>query len=543
MKTVFNLFVAFFLFLQGRAQEPYGTAIWQWSAEVKGGREQAGPARAFLWIPTDCKRVRAVVVAQNNMEEESILENPRFRSSMKEFGFAEIWVSPSFDHLFRFNEGAGEIFNSMMEDLAVRSGYKELKFAPVVAIGHSASASWPYYFAAWNPGRTLAAISVSGQWPYFRSPVFAPDIWGDRNIDYVPSLETMGEYEAAATWADEGLKERSQHPRMPMSMLTSPAQGHFAATDTKVDYLALYIRKAAQYHLRGGLIPIDPSRMGWLVDRWRPDEQPHADAAPVDQYKGDPSQAFWFFDEEMARATEKYQAAYRGMKAELLGFVQNGEVVGQHNSHQQVDLKFQPDTDGITFHLKACFLDTVPGASPRPAAWTGLPAGSPVGHAANPELLSIDRIIGPFRKLGPDNFVISFEKGMSEKQSSYQLWFAAVHPGDSTYKPAVQQAEMIIPARNNAGAEQHIDFPVMPDQKAGTALVSLKAVSDAGVPVHYYVLEGPAWVEGDTLRFTRMPPRSRYPVRVTVVAWQYGRGVPPKLQTAAPVMRSFLILR
>lgn len=41
--------------------------------------------------------------------------------------------------------------------------YIELKYTPVVGIGHSAAASWPYYFGAWNPERTLACISVSGQ--------------------------------------------------------------------------------------------------------------------------------------------------------------------------------------------------------------------------------------------------------------------------------------------------------------------------------------------------------------------------------------------
>ena len=56
------------------------------------------------------------------MEEKSILESKTFRKAMSELGFAEIWVSPSFDHLFRFNEGAGETFNGMMNDLAEASG-------------------------------------------------------------------------------------------------------------------------------------------------------------------------------------------------------------------------------------------------------------------------------------------------------------------------------------------------------------------------------------------------------------------------------------
>jgi hypothetical protein len=69
----------------------------------------------------------------------------------------------------------------------------------------------------------------------------------------------------------------------------------------------------------------------------------------------------------------------------------------------------------------------------------------------------------------------------------------------------------------------------------------LKAVSDAGMPVYYYVLEGPAEIKGNRLFFTNIPPRSRYPVKVTVVAWQYGRRLEPQVQTAGPVTRTFYI--
>jgi hypothetical protein len=43
----------------------------------------------------------------------------------------------------------------------------------------------------------------------------------------------------------------------------------------------------------------------------------------------------------------------------------------------------------------------------------------------------------------------------------------------------------------------------------------------------------------DTLKFTPVPPRSRLPIKVTVVAWQWGRSIEPKLKTAEPVQRSF----
>src|ERR1039458_1735089 len=363
-------------------------AEWQSSVAVKSEKPENGPARAWLWIPPNCEKVHGIVVAQHNMEEISILENPKFRAALAEMNFAEVWVAPFFDHLFRFNQGAGETFDGMMDNLANESGYSELKFVPVVPMGHSAAANWPYYFAAWNPERTLAALSVSGQWPYFRDQNFAPDIWGDRNLDFVPCLESMGEYESADTWSREGLWERQQHSQMPLSMLANPGQCHFAATDAKVEYLALYLKKAAQYRLPKNwdassapkLIPIDPTKTGWLVDKWRKNQTPTAQAAPVVEYRGDPKQAFWFFDKGLAQATEKYEAAGRGLKPQLVGYVQDGKMSPQTDTHLQVTLKFEPEADGVTFKLSGAFYDTVPAGSPRLPGWTGLPTNSPLGH-------------------------------------------------------------------------------------------------------------------------------------------------------------------
>jgi hypothetical protein len=540
------LFTGLFLLI---ITSPLTAQVWQWSVPVKTARN-AG-ARAYLWIPTDCKKIKAVVLAQNNMEEQSIIEHPVFREEMRKLSIAIIWVSPSFDHLFRFNEGAGETFNNFMKDLSTKSGYNELSYAPVIGIGHSASASWPYYFAAWDPQRTLCAISVSGQWPYFRHPAFAPDIWQkDQSIDFVPCLETMGEYEAAATWSTEGLKERQEHPRMPLSMLACPAEGHFAASEKKIRYIALYIKKAVQYRLPKKtpennapvLLPVDPTSTGWLMDKWRLNEGPVAPPAPVKKYTGDITQAFWFFDEEMAKATVEYQAAYRNKKAQLLGYIQEEKIVEQRNTHQQVDLAFQPMADGITFKLGPAFLDKVPAAHARTAEWTGLPAGSPIGHASINRIV-INRITGPFKKLNDSTFQISFEKGLNEAVKNYQCWFAAEHAGDKDFKPAVQQAKMDLPVRNTEGIPQTITFPAIKNVKAGVKSVALMATSGANVPVKYYVREGPAFADKDQLIFTPIPPRSKFPVKVTVVAWQYGTRSEPKIRSAEPVEQSFYILK
>ena len=534
--------------------QPGWAQEWQWSTAVPGGIDRGGPARAFLWIPPTCKEVRGVVLAQFNMEEVAILEDAQFRREMGELGFAEIWVSPAFNPRFDFTKGAGESLDALLDSLAANSGYSELKTAPLVPMGHSAAASAPYYMAAWAPGRVLAGLSVSGQWPYFRDKQFAPDIWGSRTIDYVPALETMGEYEAAATWSAKGLKERQQHPLMPLSMLACPGEGHFATTPEKSAYLAFYIRKAAQYRLPAHspkdqppvLRPIDPTKTGWLMEKWVPNQAPTVPAAPVGRYTGDPAQAFWFFDEEHARATVAYQARHRSQQPQLVSFLLNGRPAPQRNTHQQINLPFQPLNDEVTFVLKGAFLDTVGGGSPRLAQWTGLPVGSPIGYAPGGGPVRISRIAGPFRQLSADTFRLELERGLGANLRAYDLWLTATHPGDAAYKPAVQQAQLVVPLRLTEGQPQRITFPRPADVRAKRTrrtTVQLAATSDAGLPVRYYVREGPAEIVGNTLRFTRIPPRSKLPLAVTVVAWQRGRRGPAPVQTAEPVEMTFRVVR
>ena len=53
---------------------------------------------------------------------------------------------------------------------------------------------------------------------------------------------------------------------------------------------------------------------GWLAERWHPDQKRRAKAAPFKQYKGDPHDAFWYFDKEMADMTEERYRQERGKK-------------------------------------------------------------------------------------------------------------------------------------------------------------------------------------------------------------------------------------
>jgi hypothetical protein len=378
--------------------------------------------------------------------------------------------------------------------------------------------------------------------------MFAPDIWSkEQNIDFIPSLETMGEYEAANTWSTEGLKERKEHPLTPLSMLACPAEGHFSASQKKINYLAFYIKTAAHYRLIKDatetqlpvLRSITPPTTGWLKEKWKLNKLPSFASAPVALYKGNPDEAFWFFDEETVRATEKYEASYRNMKPQLLGYIQQGKIVQQKNSHLQVDLKFLPKEDGITFQLEGAFLDTVPGESPRPKEWTGLAVGSKIGHATKAPVI-VSGVSGPVTQMGFNLFRLQLQKGY-EGGKNLNITFVATHQGDKEYKPAVQQAQMSVP-RNIEGTEQHITFkPIVP--KTRSQKIHLQAISDAGLPVYFYIKEGPVAIKGNTLKVIKLPPRTRYPVKVTVVAWQWGRSTSPKIKTAKNVEQTFYITR
>ena len=99
------------------------------------------------------------------MLEEGIFEQPAFRKKLTQLGIAEIWITPGLDPMWDERNKPQQAFDEMMNSLAEVSGYTELKFAPVIPIGHSAYATFPWNFAAQNPERTLAILSIHGDAP------------------------------------------------------------------------------------------------------------------------------------------------------------------------------------------------------------------------------------------------------------------------------------------------------------------------------------------------------------------------------------------
>lgn len=546
-------------------------SLWQWSIPlISAGvsSETNDYPRAFLYIPPGVTTVRGVIIGQHNMLEEPILEHPTVRQALADTGMAAIWVSPAFDGTFNFtaNPNAPVVFQNMMDGLATESGFPELSKTPVVWFGHSAMANAPYHFAAWdlqtngaNNRRCAAAISIKGWYPgYSTDPDNPKPSYANSDLAGVPLMYIEGEYADANGRAVGSLNFKNNTSGAILSYFADVGAGHFDWNDNNCSYIAMYLRKIAQYRLpataaadgTATLQVINTSTQGWLADRWRKGQSPTASPAAVGAYAGNTSEAFWYFDQEHAETTHN---AYLPVKTtyQLVGYTQNGSLVTQIEDHLQVHPSFSPEAtgDGLTFKLGTAFLDTVPAVSSRLSNWTGLSVGSPIGHS-NTGTILLSRICGPVEQLSPDTFRIRFDRvgtnNIYGQNRSRDIVLAAVHEGDSTYARAVQQSIVRFSLPLTSGTAQTITFTQPADQLNGTSSINLSASTTgtatyAGATVDFYVRQGPAKVSGNTLTFTSLPARTKFPVKVTVVATQYGRTIAPLLQTATPVTRTFWI--
>ena len=192
-------------------------------------------------------------------------------------------------------------------------------------------------------------------------------------------------------------------------------------------------------------------------------------------------------------------------------------------------LKFEPESDGITFKLKPAFLPAIPPELVR--------AGTPLGHADGPIHLKV--ITGPAEQLGPDTFRVAMGRG-----DERDIWIEEENDGNQEFRKAVQPGKLSIPARLTEGTPQQIHFDPIPDLRPTAAPIPLHASSTSGLPVRFFVNYGPAIAKGDRLVLNEIPKYARCPIEVEVIAYQWGRLADefgPAIQTAEPISRKFRI--
>ncbi len=497
-----------------------------------------GDTHAFLWIPPHASKIRGVLLCPANIIERRICSDEITREEAARDGLAMLFFQAGWGRDFVNTPKLVPFIESMLNQFADLSGYDELKTVPWIPFGHSGNSQFCQALARQKPERTLANVVIKGALPN-------PDKDGSTSgLVGIPILFVTGQFEEVAppggvrdAWWGVQMKRfataKAAVPEALISGIEDRSHGHLNWFPDMSHYVAMFIHKAVVARVNETnatpTLTAVPYSSGWLAD---PDEiNP---SAPVKDYKGDPTKAFWFFDEEQVLSWKSLYDKDRGKKEQMLAFVQDGAVAPWWNGWAVQQLKFEPLADGETFTAEAQFRDEIPPPFSD--------AGTKLGHSTQGDIqYQILGWAGNMEQIGPKTFRVHFDREGVNGRTVHVL-IGAIHPGDAEYRETVVVGTFDVPY-NNAGTPQKITFPPIADVKADTQIVPLNATVDSKRKPDYYVSWGPAEVEGDHLKILDIPDRAKYPIEVKVTAYQWGTANDPKFATATPVTQTFHIVK
>jgi len=398
--------------------------------------------RSYIRLPRVQTQVQAILYTHQNMTEEVLFRSDYFCRQMDSLGVAMVYVqqgSQNWDLSEKdaHNRTCQERFEWIIQSLADLTHHPELTRAWIIPFGHSAQATFPWNFAAWNPQRTLCILSYHGDAPrtnlcgYGRENVE----WGrTRNIDSIPALMIEGEYEWWEDRVNPALAFRIMYPQSRISFLCDAERGHFDLCPATQYYMVRFIAKAL-HNPR----PKD----GVYLSRWYADGK--QSRHPQDQ--------FWYFDKEMRDLTlARYRQSW-GKKTRSVTPVLNG-VALSIDSTQHIKVKATIDTD--TFIVEP-----------------------------NATLIS-----GAAHQIGPNTFVAEKEYWGSDPK---RLWdgitLCVEIPGDKHYKDAVRELCLYVKKPKPAPIELGIVYAKSGDTirlEAGKQYEGQIIIQDC----HHVVVEG-----------------------------------------------------
>lgn len=393
--------------------------------------------KAYIRLPRIDKHVKAILYTHQNMTEEVLFRSDAFTHAMDSMGIAmafiqrgsQNWDITEKDYLGR---SCQERFEQIIKAFAEGTGHAEILNAKIIPFGHSAQATFPWNFAAWNPERTLCILSYHGDAPrtnlcgYGRANVE----WGrTRNIDRIPALMVEGEYEWWEARVNPALAFRMHYPDSRISFLCDAGKGHFDLCEDTQMYMARFIEKALHYTPASTASKDgDPQFVAEALDgvyfsRW------YADGTITT----DRHDQFWYFDKEMADWTRRRYEASWGKKMQYVSATYDGKLLEYNpNSHIKINVKLGNKKE---FTLNPVFVDETRNAiSTRHAS-------------VKPRIVLIS---GPAIQTGEYTFLIDpdyFGKDPKRLWSGITLCVEA--DGDSEYKTAVQELNIQITHSND----------------------------------------------------------------------------------------------
>lgn len=494
-------------------------------------------ATAYLWIPENCQKLRGLLILCANVPEHRLVGHPAIREVCMKNDLGIVWCVPSFMNFRKSKEtGIDDAHNyknstaflqELLDGLAKNSGYDEVATVPWLPMGESGHLLMVDALVEFHPERCIAGVWLKNNHlpPKNRTvPALvafgSAQEWSQTQSDIRTNWNNIGK-------AYQGvLDQRKQNPNWPLSYLIDGSSGHFDCSEKLTKFLAHYIDAVAQARIAAdGSLRNIPLENGFLADMPVPGHENHPATAFV-KTPADARGVPWFFDKASAEEAQSFAAINWQAETQLPGFADASGKVLPFNFNGISNLEPKYEGDGITFTLRGVMLDELPEQFTNAGVKLAKAPGTP----------SLEWLCGPVKPLGGDKFQIALDRSWP----SSACYIAARQSGTDKIRAVVQPCGVKL-QKNNSGLAQKISFEPILDVKAGTKSVKLVAKSSADLPVKFFVRAGPAVIHGDELEFTPIPPRSKFPLAVTVGAWQWGRAGESPVKTEV-VEQTFTIL-
>ena len=142
---------------------------------------------AFLWVPKQAAHLNGVMIAKSNLIEGRLLESVTVRNVLAKYRIGVIYLharsttdKPSNANIMgdfvylddaaaaNYNKdyqppaNAGAVLDEMLARFAAVSGFDELRYAPLIGVGHSAGMGLGRALGSWDPSRAIAQICLKG---------------------------------------------------------------------------------------------------------------------------------------------------------------------------------------------------------------------------------------------------------------------------------------------------------------------------------------------------------------------------------------------
>jgi hypothetical protein len=498
-------------------------------------------ATLYLWIPEQCKQLKGLVIMCTNVPEHMLAGHPAIRKACAANDLGIIWSTPTFMNFRKSVDKDNKALNmaleyktainflqQMLDGLAAKSGYQEVSTVPWLPLGESGHLLMVDALLEQSPQRCIAGVYLKNNHlpPHNREvPVLtifgSAQEWGQDKTDI---RSTWNDIDKAYGYV---IGQRKLYPSWPFSYAIDGTSGHFDCSEKITHFVADYIDEITKKRVSpsGALMSLTLEK-GFVAELPVPGHE-NSPIKPFNRVDTSSLKSPWYLTMDMASTAQKIARINWHSATQLPLFLDDSGKIADHSFNGISRIKpTLSDTDGITFTVSGIMADTIPAGF--------LNVGQKLSKA--PFKPSVEWVSGQFKPLGNGKFRIMLDRSWPNTANYVGLR----QPGTDNVRAIFQPSGLTL-TKNESGQPQKITFQPIPDVNAHVKRVALHASSDAGLKVEYYVESGPAIILGNELVLTRIPPKSKFPVAVTVAAWQWGRSALPKVKMAQIVKQTFFI--